>query len=45
MEECYPMNVYSDSRDNEANTWLDVGIPNEEFSKMGGFEVKATSFS
>tara|TARA_B110001450_G_scaffold159035_1_gene148357 strand:- start:243 stop:611 length:369 start_codon:yes stop_codon:yes gene_type:complete len=45
LEECYHMKVYSDSRNNEQNHWIDVGIPNEDFSKMGGFEVKATNFS
>jgi hypothetical protein len=43
LEECMNMNVYSDSREKYADEWLDVGVPNEEYRKMGGFEVKATN--
>jgi hypothetical protein len=34
---------YSDSRDKYAQEWLDVGVPNDEWRKMGRFEVKATN--
>jgi len=37
------MEVYSDTREKYAQDWLDVGVPNEEYRKMGGFEVKATN--
>ena len=43
FEECYDMEVYSDTRDKYAQEWLDVGVPNDEWRKMGGFEVKATN--
>ena len=43
FDECYDMEVYSDSRDKYAQEWLDVGTPNEEYRKMGGFEVIATN--
>jgi hypothetical protein len=44
LEECYDTVVYSDSRDDLAQEWLDVGVPNKKHYRMGGFEVKATSF-
>ena len=37
------MEVYSDTRNKYAQDWLDVGVPNDEWRKMGGFEVKATN--
>lgn len=37
------MEAYSDSRDKYAQEWLDVGVPNEEYRKMGRFEVKASN--
>ena len=43
FDECYDMEVYSDSREKYAQEWLDVGTPNEEYRKMGGFEVMATN--
>ena len=43
MEECYDMEVYSDTREKYAQEWLDVGVPNDEWRKMGKFEVKATN--
>jgi len=43
MVELYDYDVYSDSRDKGEQSWIDVGVPNEEWSKMGGFEVKATN--
>ena len=43
MEDCYDMEVYSDTREKYEQTWIDVGVPNEEYRKMGGFEVKATN--
>ena len=42
FESC-DMDVYSDTRDKYAQEWLDVGVPNSEWRKMGGFEVKATN--
>jgi len=43
FDECYDMEVYSDTREKYAQEWLDVGTPNEEYRKMGGFEVMATN--
>lgn len=43
MEECYDMDVYSDSREKSAQEWLDVGVPNEEWRKTGEFEVIASN--
>jgi hypothetical protein len=42
FESC-DMEVYSDTRDKYAQEWLDVGEPNEEWRKMGRFEVRETS--
>ena len=41
--ECLDMEVYSDTREKYAQEWLDVGVPSEEYRKMGGFEVMATN--
>ena len=41
--EAYDKEVYSDSRMNYEQTWIDVGVPNDEYHKMGGFEVKASN--
>jgi len=41
--EAYDKEVYSDTRDKYAQEWLDVGVPNDEWRKMGRFEVKATN--
>ena len=43
MEDAYEMEVYSDSRNKGCEDWIDVGVPNEEYTKYGGFEVKATN--
>ena len=43
MEECYDMEAYSDTREKYSQDWIDVGVPNDEWRKMGKFEVKATS--
>ena len=42
FESC-DMEVYSDTRDKYAQEWLDIGEPNEEWRKMGRFEVRETS--
>ena len=42
FESC-DMDVYSDSRNKYAQEWLDIGEPNEEWRKIGGFEVRETS--
>jgi hypothetical protein len=39
----YDVEVYSDTREKYQQAWLDVGVPNDEYRKMGGFEVKATN--
>lgn len=41
MEECYGMEIYSDSRDKYEDSWIEVGIPNDEYRKTGGFETFA----
>lgn len=43
FEESYDKEIYSDSRDKGSQEWLDVGVPNDEWRKMGKFEVKATN--
>lgn len=42
FESC-DMDVYSDTREKYAQEWLDIGEPNEEWRKMGKFEVRETS--
>ena len=43
FDEVYDVEVYSDTREKYAQQWIDVGVPNDEYRKMGGFEVKATN--
>lgn len=43
FDSCYDMEVYSDSREKYAQEWMDVGLPNEEYHKVGGFEIIATN--
>lgn len=43
LVEAYDTEVYSDTREKYGQLWIDVGVPNEEYRKMGGFEVKATN--
>lgn len=41
MEECYDMEVYSDTRDKFEDSWIEIGVPNEEYRKVGKFESYA----
>lgn len=41
MEECYADNEFFDSRDKGEESWIQVGVPNPQWTKYGGFEVKA----
>ena len=41
MEECYDMEEYFDSRTKGEESWIQVGVPNEERTKTGGFQVTA----
>ena len=41
--EAYDTEVYSDTREKYGQHWIDVGVPNDEYRKMGRFEVKATN--
>jgi hypothetical protein len=43
MEECYVENEFFDSRTKGEDTNIQVGIPNEEYTRNGGFEVLASS--
>ena len=43
MEECYVENEYFDSRTKGEDVNIQVGVPNEEYTRNGGFEVMATS--
>ena len=42
LQDC-DMESYSDTRNNSADEWLDIGIPNDDYRKMGRFEVKVTN--
>jgi len=41
LEESYDMDEFFDSRTKGENSFIQVGIPNEEFIKQGGFEATA----
>ena len=43
MMEDATLEEYSDTRNKYGDEWLEVGVPNDEWRKMGGFEVKATN--
>ncbi len=43
MEECYVENEFFDSRTKGEESNIQVGVPNEEYSRYGGFEVMASS--
>jgi hypothetical protein len=38
MEDAYDMESYSDTREKYAQEWLEVGVPNDEYRKVGRFE-------
>jgi len=42
MEEVYDMEEFDDSRNKGEDSVIQVGTPNPEFTKYGGFEVSAT---
>lgn len=41
MEECYPDNEFFDSRNKGCDESLQVGVPNKEWTKTGGFQPLA----
>jgi len=41
MEEVYDMEEFFDSRNKGEESWIQVGTPNPEWTKHGGFEVTA----
>ena len=41
MDEVYDMEVYSDTREKFEDSWIEVGVPNEEYRKTGRFESYA----
>ena len=43
MEECFVENEFFDSRTKGEEANIQVGIPNEEYTRYGGFEVMASS--
>jgi hypothetical protein len=43
FDEWPEMEEYSDSRTKGADTWLEVGVPNDEYRKTGLFEMKASN--
>ena len=43
MEECFVENEFFDSRVKGEEANIQVGVPNEEYTRYGGFEVMATS--
>ena len=43
MEECYVENEFFDSRTKGEEANIQVGVPNEKYTRYGGFEVLASS--
>jgi hypothetical protein len=39
------LEVFDDSREKGAETWLEVGEPNEEYSRYGNWKMEATTLS
>jgi len=42
MEETYDLKEFYDSRNKGEESFIQVGLPNEEWTRTGGFEVTAT---
>jgi len=42
LQDC-DMENYSDTRNKGADEWLELGVPNEEYSRYGYFETKTTN--
>ena len=38
-----PMEEYSDSREKGADMWIEVGVPNEQWTKTGYFQMMASN--
>ena len=34
----FDMEVYADSREKFGDSWMELGVPNEEYRKTGGFQ-------
>jgi hypothetical protein len=45
MMEDVTLEEYSDTRDKYADEWLEVGVPNDEYRKVGRFESFADNMS
>jgi hypothetical protein len=43
MEEVYDMETYSDTREKYEDSWIEIGVPNEEYRKTGRFESFANN--
>ena len=41
FDEVYDAEVYSDTRDKYQDAWIEVGVPNDEYRKVGKFESRA----
>tara|TARA_B100000401_G_C52148983_1_gene413126 strand:- start:71 stop:448 length:378 start_codon:yes stop_codon:yes gene_type:complete len=42
-EGCYETSVYSDSREKGQESWFELGVPNDEYRKTGGFESRVNN--
>ena len=45
FEEWPEMKPFDDSRENGAETWLEVGQPNEEYLRYGNWKMEATTLN
>ena len=45
FEEWPEMEVFDDSRNKGAETWIEVGEPNEEYRRYGNWKMEATTLS
>lgn len=43
FDDCPEMEVFDDSREKSAETWLEVGETNEEYSRYGNWKMEATT--
>jgi len=43
FDEWPEMEDFDDSRTKGAETWIEVGVPNEEYSRYGNWEMQATN--
>lgn len=45
LDDCEYNEPYSDTREKYEDSWIEIGVPNDEYRKVGRFEVKVDNMS